>query len=327
MKEIKINLEAYDVDAVDRSPIKYADAVSAVADTLLNKLDQFETEHAAVIDKFAEMSLKLRTKYVDSRHLTEGENLLLYNRQQTLAQDIDLGIDDAEEQILSIKSQVEDISARIDRINHLPNSLSELAALEAECRPSFLFLIENAVGIINNAQRRIDFFIQHQQFVENIINRWLDWNEDYEAFKTSKREEFVERNSASRIEQEIWQGWYADWQSKRFAIENKFLPLIEFALKGNLLSQYGEKTAAEYALSSLETYKYDVDDFYILRRRNIYQKSEVKGELQRLQEKFQRSLQPMLDKCARPEEKMFLLHWAQPLKQTFHDRQDIAVEM
>lgn len=313
MNAFEIKLGDYDVEAVDRSPVKFADAVQSVADILLKNLNRFENANADIIGKFFQLSLKLKTKNVDSPNLTEGENLLLYNRQQRLAQQIELGINDAREQLLSLKSQAEDISARLDRINHLPNSLSELATLEREPRPSFAFLVENAVRIINNSQRRVDFFIANQQFVENIIDRWADWNEDYEAFKTVKRKDFIARCSAAQIEQEIWQEWYADWQSKRFAIEQRFLPLVEFALKGNLLSTDGTESAAEQTLSILETYKYDVDDFFILKRKNIRQAPAVKNELQNLTDKFQRSLQNLIGERTEPKERIFLSHWAEPL--------------
>ena len=306
----KTLLDDYDVADVDRSPLRYAAAVSSVADNLMSDIDRFEGAHIEVIDKFSRLSSKLNAKYVDSPRLSDGENLLLADRQQALAQRIDLGIESAKEQILSIKSQAEDISARIDRINHMTNSLSELAALENERRPTFAFLVENAVRIVNNSRQRLDFFAAHQNFIENIIKRWLDWSEDYKAFKTVKREEFIKNCTKARIDQTTWEELYGDWQSKRFLIEQRFLPLVEFALKGNLLSKDDTESAAEQVLSLLETHKYDVDDLYILDRRNIAQK------FYRLTEKFRRSLQPVLDGRARTEERLFLSQWAEPLLRT-----------
>lgn len=303
----KTLLDAFDIAAVDRSPLRFADAVSSVADILLNNIARFETAHSDTVAKFSQLSLKLQNKYVNSPNLSDGENLLFANRQQALAQHIELGINDVKEQILSIKAQAEDISARINRINHMTNSLTELAALESERRPTFAFLVENAVRIVNNSQQRINFFIKHQKFVERIVDRWIDWNEDYRAFKTGKREEFIERCSKARIEQSTWEEWYDDWQSKRFVIEQRFLPLIEFALKGNLLSENDSESAAEHALSILETYKYDVDDIYILERKDFQR------NLYRLTEKFQRSLQTLIAERTRPEERLFLSSWAKPL--------------
>ena len=306
----KTLLDAFDVAAVDRSPLRFADAVSSVADILLNNIAQFESAHSDDIAKLSHLSLKLDSKYVDSPRLSEGENLLLANRQQALAQRIDLGINDVRDQILSIKSQAEDISARLDRINHMSNSLAELAALESEPRPSFAFLVEDAVRIVNGSFRRIKFFIGHRNFIERTVKRWLDWNEDYKAFKTVKRADFIERCSKARLEQSTWEELYGDWQSKRFVIEQRFLPLIEFALKGNLLSADNSEAAAEQVLSLLETHKYDVDDLYILDRRNIPQK------FYRLTEKFQRSLQTIIDGRTRAEERLFLSKWAEPLLRT-----------
>lgn len=310
MLDHKTILDDYDAEAVARSPLRYADAVSSVAVRLLGYIEQFETAQVEVIDKFSRLSSKLNAAYVDNPRLSDGENLLLADRQQALAQQIALGLNSAKEQLLSIKSQAEDISARIDRINLMTNSLSELAALENERRPSFAFLVEDAVRIVNGLFKRIKFFVEHQKFVERIIARWLDWSEDYKAFKTVKREEFIKNCTKARVEQSTWEEWYGDWQSKRFAIEQRFFPLVEFALKGNLLSEDDSESAAEQVLSILETLKYDVDDLYILDRRNIPQK------FCRLTEKFQRSLQPVLDGRARTEERLFLSKWAEPLLRT-----------
>ena len=312
-------LEDFDVDAVERSPIKYADAVQSVADELLQSLDQFEVAQSETIGKFSQMSLKLNARYVNNPNLDAAENKLLAERQNFLAQQLDLGAAVVKARLLSLKQYADDLSARIDRINLSPDFINELAALESERRPSFAFLVENAVRIVNGAQRRVNFFIEHQDFVTKLVGWWDGWSEDYRAFKTNKRSQLIAACSNDNIDEDVYSAWYADWQRKRFAIEQRFLPLIEFALKGNLLSN------AERVLSSLQKYKAEVDQFYLTERKNIYQKFafqaggelqekfEVESNLYKLTEKFQRGLQTTIFACERTEERMFLLRWAEPL--------------
>ncbi len=113
--------------------------------------------------------------------------------------------------------------------------------------------------------------------------------------------------------------WHSDWQSKRFLIEQRFLPLVEFAIKGNLLD------SLDGVLKILQEYKVAVDKFYLQERKNIYQKFafQAGGELQekfetesklfKPTEKFQRSLQEIIFAREKSEERIFLLRWAEPL--------------
>lgn len=162
-------LSKYDVASADRSPIQYADAVQSVAEQLLQSLDQFESAQSETIGKFSQLSLKLNAKYVNNPNLDADENKLLSDRQDYLAQNLDLGAAAVKTRLLALKQYAVDLSARIDRINLSPNFINELAALEAVRRPSFAFLVEDAVRIVNSAQRRVNFFIEHQDFVTKLV--------------------------------------------------------------------------------------------------------------------------------------------------------------
>ena len=78
-------------------------------------------------------------------------------------------------------------------------------------------------------------------------------------------------------------------------------------------------------LNILHTYKDEVDKFYLNERKNIYQKFafqaggdlqekfETESELYKLTEQFQKSLQDIIFSLPSPEERIFLLKWAEPL--------------
>lgn len=318
-------LSKYDVDAVNRSPIRYYEAVQSVSDSLLDVLNEYEAAQAGTIRDFNQLALRLNVKYVDSPHLTDEENKLLADRQHFLAQRLELGVDDVKTQILSIKAQADNLSARIDKINHGTNSIRELAALNAEPRIDFELLVENAAHIVRAAQKRVDFFAQHKAFVTNVVVMWAGWTENYKAFKTNMHEELASICRDDGVDPDIYDAWFNDWTSKRFTIEQRFLPPIEFALNGNLLSNDESVSAAERVLTSLQNYRDEVDGFYLHERKNIYQKFafqaggdlqekfETESELCKLTEKFQRSMQEIIFGCERAEERMFLLRWTEPL--------------
>lgn len=318
-------LAGYDVQTLATSPIQYFEAVSDVADTFLDVLQNYETAQSKTISEFSQTAVKLGAHYVKSPHLDEKENSLLEERQKFLARRLALGTDEVKTQILLLKEQAKNFSERLDEINHNKNSVRELAALESEPRASFAFLVENAARLIQNAQLKMDFFILNKKFVAFVVNAWESWSNDYKIFKTNSHEELIAACRAADVDEKIFGKWYEDWRGKRFLIEQRFLPLIEFALKGHLLSQDDKISAVEETLKALRDYKDALDKFYLNERKSIYQKFaftaggdllekfETESELYKQTEKFQREWQKIIFSCDKTEDRNFLLKWAEPL--------------
>ncbi len=312
-------LAKYDVAATAKSPIKYFDAVLAVSDEFLDILNEYETAQAETIAAFLKIALKLKAKYTDNPNLTPEENALLADRKKFLATRLELATDEPKRKILAVKAQANHFFARLEAVNAGNNSISDLAALQAEPRADFELLVENMARIVLDTQRRVDFFAENKNFVASVVNSQAHWSDDYKAFKTSLREELAAACRNESIDDENFSAWYDDWQVKRFAIEQRFLPLVEFAIKGNLLDAF------DVILGSLHAYRDAVDKFYLNERKNIYQKFafqaggdlqekfETESELYKLAEKLQRDLQEVIFKRDKTEERIFLLRWAEPL--------------
>ena len=318
-------LARYDIQAVDSSVIQYYEAVRSVTDTMLDIVQEYETAQSETIGAFSHLALQLDAKYTDNPHLTEEENSLLCHRQHFLADGLELGMDDVKEQILSMGEQADALAARLVTISHGKDAMRELAELEAEPRVSFAFLVENLARIVREAQQKVDFFTLHRSFVHNMVKAWAEWSEDYKAFKTNMREELTALCRDDSIEEEVYSGWYEEWRKKRFIVEQRFLPLAEFALKGNLLSDDDTPAPAEHAVRILQNYKDALDNFYLHERKNIYQKFafqaggdlqekfETESELYKLTEGLQRNLSEIIFSREKTEERIFLLRWSEPL--------------
>ena len=180
--------ERFNVAELAASPIKYFDAVNELADALLDALQAYETAQAATIGEFSQAALKLGEKYTDNPNLTPDENRLLADRQKFLARRLELRTDEPKSQILSLKMQAEKFFTRLDDIICGDNSIRELVDVKSEARTDFAFLVENYVRIVQNAQSKLNFFIEHKDLVINIVNAWTTWTDDYAIFKTSLRE-------------------------------------------------------------------------------------------------------------------------------------------
>ncbi len=312
-------LAKYDAAAINKSVIKYSAAVLSVTDELIEILSEYEAAQSETIAEFLKIALKLKVKFTDNPNLTPEENSLLAERQKFLAKRLELGTDAVKAQIISVKAQAENLSARIDKINRGDNSIRELAELQAEPRADFELLVENLAQIIKSAQQRVDFFSQNKNLVASIVNSQAAWTDSYKSFKTSLREELSAACREDSVDEEIFSAWYEDWQTKRFAIEQRFLPMVEFALKGNLFD------SLDGVLKILGDYRDSVDKFYLHERKNIYQKFafqaggdlqekfETESELYKLAEKFQRDLQGIIFSSEKTEERIFLLRWAEQL--------------
>lgn len=312
-------LAKFDTKAIAKSPIKYFDAVLSLTDKLLDTLQQFEAAQKETIAENLSITLKLNAQFIANPNLTPEENALLAERQRFLAQRLELNGDEPKRKILSVKAQAEKFFTRLDEINGGDNSISELAALQAEPRADFELLAENLARIITDAQRKVNFFTANKNLVASVAKSHLAWSDAYKTFKTGLREELSAVCRKESIDDEIFAAWYDDWRIKRFVIEQRFLPLIEFALKGNL------SDAAEHVIDDLRGYRESVDQFYLHERKNIYQKFafqaggdlqekfETESQLYNLTEKFHRNLQEIIFARDKTEERIFLLRWAEPL--------------
>ena len=319
-------LAKYDMKSIDESVIKYYQAVQQWCIELMEKLDYYEEEKASVIKDFNLISLKLSKKYEDNPSLTEDENALLRDRQRYFQKNFSLGMNSIKTKLLAVKKQADDLEYRIDEIDDGTNSICELAELEQEKRASFSFLAENTAKIIKNALLKIEYFEDNHSFVMNAINIWESWTEDYRVFKTTYKEDMKNDCENDGIEEEIWSGWYQDWQQLRYAIELKMQPVIERGLRGNIPTNNEMDTSVpEQLIFVLDEYKNQIDKFYKEERKGIYQKFafQAGGELQDKFETesslykyvagFQSSLQDIIFNCKNAEDRVWILNWANSL--------------
>lgn len=312
-------LEKFNIAEIEKSPIKYYKAVFDLSYDLSKVIYEYAYTHKKIINEFTNAAMKLDNQYVECDKLTAEENSFLEERQKFLARHLKPGIEEVSKQISAVKAQAEDFNARIEKINNGSNSIKEFAELEKEPRVSFEFLIENLGNLIIDAQKRVDFFIAHKNFVAEIMNQWEIWSEDYKSFGTNLCEDFMRICQKDGIDKNLSQKWAGEWRNKRFIIEERFLPLIEYCLFGNLLDGNGAE-----ALKLLQVYKEDIDKFYLNDRKNIHKKFfsasdggfreqlEIGSAIRRFNAKFHHELKKIIFDCRREDEKHFLLIWARP---------------
>ena len=319
-------LVKYDTKSIDTSIIKYYQAVQIWCDELIDKVEHYEEVMDTVIRDFNVISLKLSKKYEENPHLTEEENRLLADRQRYFQKRFSLGMHSVKSKILAVKEQADELEYRIDDIDNGDDAMHALAILEKEERASFGFIAENTAKIIRNALLKLEYFQDNHAFVMHAINVWEDWSEGYRVFKTTYREDLKHGCEDDGIEEDIWGQWYEDWQKIRYAIEQKVQPIIERGLKSNIPTLSETKVSVpEQLIEVLETYKNNVDRFFLEDRKGIYQKFafqvggdlqdkfESQSELYKCTSSLQSALQEIIFNCANAEDRVFILKWANSL--------------
>lgn len=328
VKTITINfdyttlLNKYDIASIDKSIIKYYEAVQQWIDELMEYLADFEQQKESVIQDCNQIGLQLSTTYKDDNNLTDAENELLKNRQYYFKDKLALGMDKVKANLLKVKQQADDIEYTINEIDDGDNAIYELAQLEKKERASFALIAENTAKIVNKALQKIDFFEHNRDFIVKAVEVWSKWNEDYKVFKTKQYEELKHICEEDDIEAEIWQKWYEDWQKLRFTIEEKLQPMIARGLKGDIEAKEEQETPIiMQAIYVLNDYKIAVDNFYLEERKNIYQqyvfqncgdlqeKFEVEKELYARTVNLQKALQNIIFNCKKEADKIFILRW------------------
>lgn len=315
-------LSKYDIASIDKSIIKYYEAVQKWIDELMEYLADFEQQKESVIQDCNQIGLQLSATYKDDNNLTDAENELLKNRQYYFKDKLALGMDKVKANLLKVKQQADDIEYTINEIDDGDNAIYELAQLEKKERASFALIAENTAKIVNKALQKIDFFEHNRDFIIKAVEVWSKWNEDYKVFKTKQFEELKHSCEEDDIEAEVWQKWYEDWQKLRFTIEEKLQPMISRGLKGDIEAKEEQETPIiMQAIYVLNDYKIAVDNFYLEERKNIYQqyvfqncgdlqeKFEVEKELYARTMNLQKALQNIIFNCKKEADKIFILRW------------------
>ena len=319
-------LAKYNIKAIDASIIQYYQAVQNWTEELLGKLDDYEREKEDVIQAVNEIGLELGKKCENCDSLSEEENALFQNRQRYFASQFSIGMNHVKAKLLAVKHQADALEARIDEIDNGDDAICELALLEKEDRASFSFLAENTAKIVRNALKKIEFFEANQQYVLWVSHALEEWAEKYKGFKTTQREALKNACESDSIKEEIWQKWYADWQSLRFKIEQNVQPIMEKELHESMaMMEEDEITVAQQVISELAVYRNAVDSFYLNERKEIHQefvsqedgalqdKLETERKLYEIASEFQRTLRNIIFNCAKIEDRIFILNWVNDL--------------
>ena len=318
-------LSKYNKEEIDKSVVKYYEAVQTWINELLEKIDEIESKKESVVNALNLTTVKLNKKYKSNDALTDEENNILQARHDFLAENYSVRMDIVKNKLLSIKEQATNIEKRIADIISGNDAIQQLALLEKEERVSFGFLADITAKIVRDSLKRIEFFESEQSYVEWVVKKSEAWATKYKKYKTTDykkfgeicKEEVIDKKNSNRI--------FKEWQELRLKIESKLQAILEKESQSHIYIKDNNEFAVQQIISELEKYRNSIDSLYLNERKerlSIYQRyahrenkdtlEEIctKGRIYELTYSFQKAILSIIDNCCKSEDKVFILRWA-----------------
>ncbi|MCE5221192.1 MAG: hypothetical protein LLF98_07970 [Clostridium sp.] len=313
-------IKLYDIEEINTSIIKYYEGIQNWIYDLLKYLDAFELSNNELIREINEISFTVSKVSSDKYNLSEQETELFNNRINLLKEKFNISIGELKNKLIVFKVEADKIEEKIEEINGDNNILNELGKLEKEDRASFKFITENTFNILKKALSKVKYIEVNREFVINIIKIENIWNENYKTFKSKLKEDFSKDCEEDSIEKELIDDWFIEWNRSRYIIEEKLSQLIKLGIDSNV-----EHETVGALINILQTYKDEIDKFYIKERKGIYQKFafqaggdlqekfEVESLLYKTTAKLEEKLQDIIFDSEDSYSKINILRWAEEI--------------
>lgn len=316
----------FDYDDSSDAPLEYCNRVKEWIEMLLNILDEGINDYKGKIDVINADISDLKNYRVLNESLSSEESNLLSNRINYFVEKFSIDTVAVQTKLMSVKEQAEKLEKEIfDTIDN-GNSIAQLGKIETQRRANFGTLSQVTARMLTKFLQKIERLSDTQSFAKWICTSVRNWTDNYISLKTIYHNDLRILCEHDGIEEEVWQKWCADWQSLRFKIEQKVQPIIEKELRERIaMVEEDEISVAQQIIAELTVYRDAVDTFYREERKGIYQtfvfqpngdvqdKLETESRLYKLTAEFQSALQSIIFNCAKAEDRIFILNWANSL--------------
>lgn len=319
----KVFIKMYDIEEINTSIIKYYEGIQNWIYDLLEYIDSFEASNNDLIREINEFSFLVSKVSSDKYNLSEQETELFNHRINFLKEKFNISIGELKNKLIVFKLEADKIEDKIEEINSGNDILNKLGKLEKEDRASFKLITENTFNMLKKALLKVEYLQVNREFVINIIKIENIWNENYKTFKSKLKENFSKDCEEDSIEKELIDDWFNEWNKSRYIMEEKLSQLIKLGIDSNI-----EHETVGALINILQTYKDEIDKFYIKERKGIYQKFafqaggdlqekfEVESLLYKITSKLEEKLQGIIFDTHNSYSKINILKWADDIINT-----------
>ncbi|MDO5151555.1 MAG: hypothetical protein Q4D76_19560, partial [Oscillospiraceae bacterium] len=158
-----ILLSKYDINAINNSVIKYADAVCSWINELMDKLCCFEKEKSEAINRCAEIIRNITITAENQNQISYIEKRVAFINETFSLESI---IKKTKDSFMALYNESQSIKNYIS-LNTL--SFTELSETEKIKRPSFNFVAESTANMLKKTLEKIELFELDSSFTENCL--------------------------------------------------------------------------------------------------------------------------------------------------------------
>ena len=308
------DIKNYKTDEINRSIWQYSISIQKWLNSLLVKIDEWENSNLNLVKTASELKQELAKKLAVSINISESEQVLLESQLQQLKTRLDIGLTPLRSNLMNLLSEAQQISANLEKTN----TLTGLAQIEQQVRPSFSLLTEHSATLCTKTLKEMEWLDQSLDFVKKIVNVLRKSAESYLILVDKYQQDLMQIGLDNSIEAEEIAKWFAEWRSERLLLLKQIQPLLDAGLNKLI----DEQTVLD-VLPCIEQYQNELDQFYLQKRLGIHttyafqpnghrqEKLEKEQELTKLVHQFMQQLEKVIFNTKTTAQKIWLIRFSE----------------
>lgn len=316
--DYRLDLKSYDLNAIQNSVWQYSQASQQWINTLLNHIDEWENQNLNLVKNIVELNQELDKKLPVSMNVTAEERQLLESQLQYLKKRLDIGLTPLRSNLINLLSESQQISSNLEQTN----TLTGLAQIEQQLRPSFTLLAEHSATLCTKTLKEMEWFDQSLDFVKVVVGVLRKSAADYLILVDKYQQDLMQLGLDNSIESEEIAKWFAEWRSERLSLLKQIQPLLDAGLNKLI----DEQTVLD-VLPCIEQYQIELDQFYLQKRLGIHttyafqpnghrqEKLEKEQELTKLVHQFMQQLEKVIFNTQTTAQKIWLIRFSEAWQQ------------
>ncbi len=312
----------YDLVYIGQSVWQYSLAVQSWMRFLLTQLDDISQHQQSLLSQAAQLSQSLSAKPLSSPHLSDTEQQLLQARHTDLQQRLDFGLVSVRSALFEMLQQAQSLQQQLQQAHQHPDSLSRLAQIEAQQRPSFALVAEHSATLCTQVLTKLEWLAQSLDFVHAVVQSEQQFTAHYLILLDKYQADLQQQGTDNSIEATDVAQWFAEWRQQQWVVQQQWQPLIQAGLD-HVLPQ---STVLD-TLNTLQSYQQAIDQFYLTQRLGVHttyafqpnghrqEKLEREQKLSELRHQLMQSMEQIIFALPSSVEKIWLVRWVEVWQQ------------
>ncbi len=316
--DYRVEIQNYHLAEINTSVWQYSLSAQQWINNLLTQIDSWESSHQHLLANALGLNTTLTKKLPISLNLNDTEKEILNTRHTDLQQRLNFSLEPLRSTLIDLLQQNQQIETTLQTTH----SLTALAELEQQPRPSFTLLAEHTAKRCTQTLKKLEWLENSLDFVNSIVKSEQQSIENYMILLDKYQQDLLQIGMESSIESEEVSKWFAEWRQERLQILQQWQPLIQAGLN-NLIPQH---TVLD-TLQCLEQYQQNLDKFYLGKRLGIHttyafqanghrqEKLEKEQEITKLVHQFMQNLEKVIFSAKTTAQKIWLVRFSEVWQQ------------